>query len=77
MVVLCVIIVAMFAILLLYIHSIMTKQRSQNNGVYFLYFYFVTIFTFRINLQTEVGLEVLKLVQFNFPKRRTLKLEEK
>nr|CAD2175556.1 unnamed protein product [Meloidogyne enterolobii] len=32
MVVLCVIIVAMFAILLLYIHSIMTKQRSQNNG---------------------------------------------
>nr|CAD2160435.1 unnamed protein product [Meloidogyne enterolobii] len=32
MLVLCVIIVAMFAILLLYIHSIMTKQRSQNNG---------------------------------------------
>uniref|UniRef100_A0A915M4S2 Uncharacterized protein n=1 Tax=Meloidogyne javanica TaxID=6303 RepID=A0A915M4S2_MELJA len=32
MLVLCVIIVAMFAILLLYLHSIMTKQRSQNNG---------------------------------------------
>nr|CAD2174473.1 unnamed protein product [Meloidogyne enterolobii] len=30
--VLCVIIVASFAILLLYMHSIMTKRRSQNNG---------------------------------------------